>query len=229
MKHRIKILIILILISSPISLYSKEKIEFERYENIKAATYKTGELINYLSKSSIDEHFEKVAEWYYIAPEVVTELQKRQKDVHLLLEAFSNPTDDTQLKHIVDVLYPMDDKRINAAFKKYINSNELSETMYYCLNYLAKQGDMEALKILNKNYFKYPVSSWQWSYTVELFGKYHYIQATENLLTSLDAASLNVVDAAFKSLFLLYPDAPRKFDTPEEAVKVLKKYIAQKN
>jgi hypothetical protein len=43
--------------------------------------------------------------------------------------------------------------------------------MHACLNYLAKRGDKEALRILNDNYFKYG-SSLEWAETVECFGKY---------------------------------------------------------
>ena len=114
------------------------------------------------------------------------------------------------------VLYQIDDERIYKAFAIRLDDKETEES-YYVANYLAKHGHTAALATLNKHYFRYPVSSWQWSYTVELFGKYKYQPAVNNLIASLDAASWNVAQAACDALRALFPDSPAHFDGPVEA------------
>lgn len=194
------------------------------FDSTRLTSYTTSELINYLTLKSINWYFKNRGE---VIEFVIEKELIRRKDISKMINAFKNPKDSFQKEEMVNVLYQFDDPIISETFKKFINSNELSKTMYYCLNYLAKKGDMAALKILNKNYFGYPVSSLQWSYTVKLFGKYQYKPATDNLIWSLNAASLNLVDAAFKSLYMLYPDAPHDYDSLEDAQKGFKEYIIQ--
>jgi len=191
------------------------------------SNYTTNDLINYLTIESVNWHFQNKG-GQEIEFKIVDELIRR-KDIAKLINAFENPKDNFQKEKMMDALYQIDDQVILSTFKKYISPNDTTRTMYYCLNYLAKYGDMEALKILNNNYFQYPVPSWQWSYTVRLFGKFLYIPATENLISSLDAASLHLVDAAIESLQMLYPDASRDFESPEEAKNRFKEYINQLN
>jgi hypothetical protein len=121
------------------------------------------------------------------------------------------------------VLGEIDDARVERAFSEHVGEQE-DEENYYVLLYLAKHGRTNALDILNRHYFQYPVSSWQWSSAVELFGKAKYKPAITNLVGSLDAASLNVSAAACWSLGEIFPDAPKKFRGPSEA----KHYYAER-
>jgi hypothetical protein len=81
---------------------------------------------------------------------------------------------------------------------------------YWVVNYLAKKGDPAALKELDTG--KYYYNCLQYAPSVELFGKWKYRPAIPYLVdTALNAACLNIVDAAEHSLQALYPDAPRDF------------------
>jgi hypothetical protein len=139
--------------------------------------------------------------------------------VPLFVAAFNRPANAHQRAIILGILYNIDDHRITEVMRG-CTSPDREEEPYYCTMYLAKQGDTNALAILNKNYYAYPISSWQWSYSVALFGRFGYRAATTNLLESLDAASLNVAGAAAEALQQLYPSGPRQM-WPPDSVKVL--------
>ena len=114
------------------------------------------------------------------------------------------------------MLYQIHDPAVVAAFKRRLAESEREED-YYVANYLGELGDVKALEILNRHYFRYPVSSLKWSFTASLFGKFNYRPAIPNLIDSLNAASLNLAGAALESLQALYPGAPTHFKTLAEA------------
>lgn len=144
--------------------------------------------------------------------------QPRQRDdVSRLLDSFAATSDEDERTEIVLELYKMDDPRIVAVFRANL-SRDASRLHYFIAQYLAKRGEEKALAILNENYFEYPVSSQQWAYSVHAFGQYRYTPAIPNLIKSLQAASLNVVDEAVWSLRQIFPGSPESFGTPEEAV-----------
>ena len=116
---------------------------------------------------------------------------------------------------IMHDLWNLDDSRIEKEFMKRL-SPQPTEEAYYVAQYLAKKGNTIALEILNKNYFMYPISSWQWSFTVREFGRHKYAPAIPNLIESLNAASLNVVDEAYLALRVFFPDSPTNFRSLEE-------------
>jgi hypothetical protein len=80
------------------------------------------------------------------------------------------------------------------------------------------------LEILCKNDFKYPISSLEWAYTLREFGKQKYKPAIPILIEDLGAASLNVVEEAFNSLKVFYPDSPSNFSS----IKEMKTYFQNK-
>jgi hypothetical protein len=148
--------------------------------------------------------------------EICDELLAR-REVDFLLASLDTMTDEESRRMLVSrVLYQIDDERIYKAFAARLDERETEES-YYVANYLAKRGNPAALAALNRHYFLYPVSSWQWSYTAELFGKYKYAPAAANLIDSLDAASLNLAGSACAALHALFPDSPARFDTLTEA------------
>jgi hypothetical protein len=94
------------------------------------------------------------------------------------------------------------------------------ENLYWPAMYLAKRCDRQALRYLNPGSKsksiadKFSVSSAQFAETAELFGRCRYRPAIPYLVAiGLNAASLNLVDAADLSLRRFYPGAP-SFDSP---------------
>jgi hypothetical protein len=106
-------------------------------------------------------------------------------------------------------------------------NQELNERSYFANKYFAEAGETFALKNLNANYFKYPVSSAEWGETALLFGKYKYYPAKKNLVSSINAASLNLVEDSEESLKLLYPETRKKVENLDiqETIKFYSKYI----
>jgi len=152
----------------------------------------------------------------FFAEAICDELVARG-EVGFLLASLNASTNQAVRTYLVSaVLYRIDDGKVYDAFAKRLSEKE-DEESYYVASYLAKRGNAAALSTLNRHYFHYPVSSWQWSYTVEFFGKFKYVPATTNLVESLDAASLNLSAAACNALQEIYPDSPRHFEGPTEA------------
>jgi hypothetical protein len=80
---------------------------------------------------------------------------------------------------------------------------------YLALLHLSDRCDIWSLHILNDHWFDFGIPSFVWAEAVEDFGKCHYLPATANLISTLDAASGNLVDAASDSLRRLYPTGPK--------------------
>ena len=140
-----------------------------------------------------------------------------------LLSKLSRTQEESDRAHIIAFdLWNLDDPRIERDFVKRL-SPKTTEEAYYVAQYLAKKGNKNALEILNKNNFKYPISSWQWSYTLKEFGRHKFIPANPTLIENLDAASLNVVDEAFKAILVFYPDSPETFASPSEMKRYFQK------
>ncbi len=146
--------------------------------------------------------------------------------VPTLMAAFNGPKNPYRRARILGILCHIDDARV-AALMRTCASAEREEEPYYCTMYLAKHGDTTALAVLNQNYYAYPISSWEWSYAVALFGTFRYRPATANLLESLDAASLNVVFAADSALRELYPKGPKGQWPPDSLKAHWTRYLRQ--
>jgi hypothetical protein len=133
-----------------------------------------------------------------------------------LLGRLAHTQGESDRAHIIAFdLWNLNDPRIERDFVKRL-SPKTTEEAYYIAQYLAKRGNRNALEILNENNFKYPISSWQWSYTLREFGRQRFTPAIPTLIEDLDAASLNVVDEAFKALLVFYPDSPPTFASTKE-------------
>jgi hypothetical protein len=79
---------------------------------------------------------------------------------------------------------------------------------YFPLQYLAQRCDPDAMRELNRpdNFAgSYPIACMQWQYTLSAFGKCGYKDAIAHLAMSLDAACVNNIDAAQRSLRQLMP------------------------
>jgi hypothetical protein len=129
-----------------------------------------------------------------------------------LLQLSRATGEQERVEIIARELWDVNDPRIERDFIKRLSAERTQEA-YYVAQYLAKRGNLEALKILSENGAGYPISSWQWSYTLREFGRHHYEPAIPTLIDNLDAACLNVVDEACAALRLFYPDAPRSFSS----------------
>jgi hypothetical protein len=144
-----------------------------------------------------------------------------------LLSRLSRAQEESDRVHVISHdLWNIDDPRVEREFVRRL-SLEPTEEAYFIAQYLAKKGNTNALEILNKNNFKYPISSWQWSYTLKEFGRYRYTPAIPTLIQDLDAASLNVVDQAFNALRVFYPESPTSFQSLNEMKTYFKKRYNQ--
>lgn len=175
---------------------------------------KSSELIAWLNWERLPKDLSDRDPFFYQT--ICDELVARCEADFLLASLDASNNEDFRKWLVSGVLYYIDDRRIYDAFAGRLDDKEEEES-YYVAHYLAKRGNTAALATLNRHYFKYPVSSWQWSYTAELFGKYRYMPAASNLVESLDAASLNVSAAACNALREMFPDSPRYFSGPTEA------------
>lgn len=186
----------------------------ESYDAARIHAQKSSELLLWLNPSRAPNHF--TGGDPEVEQMVCDELIARH-ETDFLLESFNSLKDPICRKWLVcDILYSIDDPKIYAAFAARLNEEEDEES--YCIaDYIARRGNTAALAVLNRHYFKYPISSAQWSYTVELFGKYKYSPATSNLIDSIDAASLNLAAASCDALQQIFPDSPKEFKGPSEA------------
>lgn len=94
-----------------------------------------------------------------------------------------------------------------------LSSDADEEIAYYALNYQVKLCELQALAKLTAAPYRVRAACEQWATTVSLIGKCHYTPGGAFLLSSLDHACLNVVQAADSGLRTLYPEAPASFES----------------
>jgi hypothetical protein len=158
------------------------------------------QLIFLLSSEGINRY------WPDIDPVGVQEEAGKRVALEELLEALRRSHDSAQRQAITDILYSREDARIAATFRSLLGDGE-DRAAYWMACYLAERGDERALAALNKSYHSWPVSSLEIATATRLFGDRFYYPAAPRLIDSLNAASLNLADAALKSLLKLYPGA----------------------
>jgi hypothetical protein len=174
---------------------------------------KSLELVAWLDWQRLPEDLKAQDE--FVDEAICNELVAR-REVDFLLASLNAATNEDVREHLVaGVLCRLDDRRIQDAFAVRLGDKE-DLVSYYVAAYLAKRGDPAALATLNRHYYRYPVSAWQWSFAVATFGEFKYAPAATNLVTSLDEASPSIAAAAAGALRALYPDAPKHFDGPAE-------------
>lgn len=103
-----------------------------------------------------------------------------------------------------------------AQLMKKLSSDRDEEIAYFALNYRAKRCDQEALAKLVAPPYRPRAACEQWATTVSLVGQCQYMPGGRFLLSYLDHACLNVVQAAGAGLRALYPDAPSSFESPTQ-------------
>lgn len=184
------------------------------YDQDALATYSIDQLLYLLTIEAVVAQHRNGVDDSYVA-DVREELARRGSTGRLVTEFEKSDKDDWYRLQILFVLYGIQDTRIRETLEGY-DPDDTDEITYYRVNYLAKLGDTQALKVLNDNYGEYPVSSVQWANSVEQFGKYKYKPAVPNLIASLDHMSLNVVSAAGQSLAQIYSVSTDQFHSTDE-------------
>lgn len=158
----------------------------------------------------------------------------RRKPINTLIHRFNNVSpngDGGLLRDSIQVtLYLIseqeDDPRIDKLLRRELDDGTWRGE-YYTAVYLAKKGDTKALSILKDNCWKYSISSVEWAVALREFGRQRYRPAIPCLIKSVDAMVMNAGDAAYQSLLVFYPDAPRNLPTPEAAEHYFRKRYSQ--
>ena len=139
---------------------------------------------------------------------VSDELKRRGRVDHILTR-YGNTTNPAIRDGLEHLAYSSNGHPAQAFMKRNFTQHlHDGEDLYWPAKYLAKQCSPTALRYLSNHEFS--ISSFELSSTTELFGKCHYRPAIPFLVGyALQAASLNLVDAANTSLRGLYPSAPK--------------------
>ncbi len=150
----------------------------------------------------------------------------RRREINFLIRAFKASRDDCQKEWIVAALYQIQrpkDHRI-MQFMRSIATTDTGEQTWLALQYLAEEGDRNALAILNRNCYRYHVPSMAWGDTLVLFGRYKYRPAIPCLVRSIGSVA---GEQAIEGLRLLFPGCPSDFGSIEEAQAYFERYARE--
>jgi hypothetical protein len=178
------------------------------------------ELMDLLTARQLNRFFPDVD------PEAAKEAIVRKVSLPALLKQIETTDDSYGRDKLIDIAFHRSEPEVARVFESMLGLG-VEEGDCLIAHYLAKRGNRRALEVLNKHYGEYRLSSYGWSYVIPVFGIQRFYPATENLLASLDAASLNVVIAAEEALKRLYPGAPETFQTLEEVKAYWRKRIKE--
>ena len=178
------------------------------------------ELMDLLTARQINRFFPDVD------PEAAKEAIARRVPLPVLLMQIETTDDLYARDKLIDIAFHRSEPEVARVFESVLGRG-VEEGDCLIAHYLAKRGNRRALEVLNEHYGEYRLSSYGWSYVIPVFGTQRFYPATENLLESLDAASLNVVIAAEEALRRLYPGAPEAFQTLEEVKAYWRKRIKE--
>jgi hypothetical protein len=225
------------------------------FDASRVATYSTTELIDLLSKASVEKNAHGQGMYSVLPPDtrevenpsnadpklfVNLKLDSNATAYTLLVEqeivkrrpykelsyVFAATTDDVQQAWVADVLDKMRGPEADAALRPYISKSR-DETTYQALKYFAHACDGDALRILNGNYLKYPTSSREWASIVRSFGECKYRPAVPNLVETVSAMMINLGYASHRALLSIYPDAKIEFGNPTKTREAWTKYVSQ--
>lgn len=183
------------------------------------------ELDKRLPQMSTDELVHCYADWHICGdsePWRISEILRARGQTEAVIREYGFSADPLVRNGVETLAYDSSSKAaadyIRTVFAKRLDDGE---NLYWPAMYLAKRCDVAALGYLDPGpksksiADKFSVSSAQFAETAELFGKCRYRPAIPYLVViGLHAASLNLVDAADRSLRRFYPDSP-KFDSLE--------------
>jgi hypothetical protein len=185
---------------------------------------KSSTLIAWLNEEQLPEDENLTNQADDFLPNICNELVTRHQVHFLLDELNASNTPEANEWLVSDVLYHIDDRRIYDVFVQRLSDKENRESFYIAL-YLAERGNIAALATLNRHFYQYQVSSWEWAGACSTFGQYRYMPAVSNLVDCLNAASLNASGASCGALQEIFPGSPKTFYDPSEAEKYYKKRL----
>lgn len=142
----------------------------------------------------------------YVAT-VGAELVKRHPSARVM-NVFLHSTDRAQRAWMLDALANMSrfDPKIDGLMRPFLKPAR-DDTSYFATVYFGRKCEPAALKTLLANYDSYPLSSIEKAGLAGIFGVCKYRPAAPALLSSLDAAVLNLAQQSHSSLLAIYPDA----------------------
>lgn len=137
----------------------------------------------------------------------------RRGDPHELLVRFWTEPKWAMRGGIEHVAYHFHNSEVASFMRRALSDRVYDgEDLYWPVNYLAKLGDPAALKELSSGRYRNQ-GCMQYQTSVALFGKWRYRPAIPYLVEgAIHDACLNIVDAAEKSLYALYPNSPKRFE-----------------
>jgi hypothetical protein len=146
----------------------------------------------------------------------------QRKHPDLLISAYSG-ADQHQRYYLVRALSMINKPRVlefmrPIAFEN-LPAGQDNDDVFFPLDYLAQRCDQRALARLNRrvNFDKsFPMGCIYFAPTVEAFARCNYRAAAPNLVLSLDAACLNIIDAAEEGLHKFFPHACKQAHSIEE-------------
>ncbi len=195
-----------------------------QYEPNRLKTYSTLELLSFFTAESQEEN-RGTAENYL--DEIKKEIVAR-RPIQELVCVLEISDSFPQIGYTSDLLSEVSDRSLDSRLKV-IALADISERSYFALMYFARRGDVWALERLNTHFYQYPVSSVAWAETVDLFGKYHYLPAAQNMAEAVYSVSLNMADACLRNLELMFPGQHPAFafSPSPEATEYWKEYIVR--
>jgi hypothetical protein len=144
------------------------------------------------------------------------ELARRGNPHELLLRYWNEPK-WTIRNGIEHVAYHFHSSEVESFMRRVLSERpEDGEALYWPVNYLAKIGDLAALKELSTGRYR-SQGCMQYQTSVALFGKWRYRPAIPYLveIAMYDFCG-NIIDAAEESLHAMYRDSPKHFDKLED-------------
>jgi hypothetical protein len=153
----------------------------------------------------------------------------RRKHPDLLIAAYAG-ADELQRQYIAEALWHIHDPRVESFMRTIAFENlplgQDSEEVFFPLDYLAQRCNEHALARLSRrvNFDKsFPVGCMLWAPTVEAFGRCNYNAAAPSLVVALNAACVNIIDAAEKGLQRFFPGACEHEKSIEDEARCYKK------
>jgi hypothetical protein len=153
----------------------------------------------------------------------------RSQEFDFLLRQYSVAGTNTQ-QLLVQAIYASKLGRNNPKVVRFMRDlafsqssiDQLSDTRWYALQFLADICDQKALKELTaeggdaQTPYQFQVSCGDWARTLRTFGVCKYTAGREVLVDSLNSSCLDVLNAAAASLQRLYPETCQKLKTSRE-------------
>lgn len=158
--------------------------------------------------------------------ELATQEILRRKPLRDLLSAVQNGNiEDGKALKAIQLLDEIKGPDVDSGLRAIAVTFDTGFGHYLALKYFADKCEAWSLQDLNNRWFEFELPSFVWTNAVADFGHCDYLPETANLIASLNAASGNLVDAAYDSLRHMYPDGPMA-SFGDAAVKAWTAYVS---